>query len=50
MEVRGVLVGSTPASMLSIREYFPASCGYTTGFFGLAILEKLKILEEIQYK
>ncbi len=40
----GGLVGSTPASMVGIREYFPASCAYTTGFFGMAILEELKII------
>lgn len=39
----GGLVGSTPASMVGIREYFPASCAYTTGFFGMAVLEELKI-------
>jgi hypothetical protein len=44
IETIGGLVGSTPASMVGIREYFPASCAYTTGFFGLAILEELKIL------
>lgn len=44
IEAIGGLVGSTPASMVGIREYFPASCAYTTGFFGLAILEELQIL------
>ncbi|MCC5928995.1 MAG: glycoside hydrolase family 88 protein [Cyclobacteriaceae bacterium] len=44
IEAIGGLVGSTPASMVGIREYFPASCAYTTGFFGMAILEELKIL------
>lgn len=43
MNAIGGLVGSTPASMVGIREYFPASCAYTTGFFGMAILEELKI-------
>jgi uncharacterized protein YyaL (SSP411 family) len=43
-EAIGGLVGSTPASMVGIREYFPASCAYTTGFFGMAILEELKYL------
>ncbi|WP_372934654.1 hypothetical protein [Mariniphaga sediminis] len=43
-EAIGGLVGSTPASMVGIRSYFPASCAYTTGFFGLAILEELKLL------
>lgn len=41
-EAIGGLVGSTPASMVGIREYFPATCAYTTGFFGMAILEELK--------
>ena len=45
IEAMGGLVGSTPASMVGIRAYFPASCAYTTGFFGLAILEELKILD-----
>lgn len=44
IEAIGGLVGSTPASMVGIREYFPASCAYTTGFFGLAILEELKTI------
>lgn len=44
-EAIGGLVGSTPASMVGIRSYFPASCAYTTGFFGLAILEELRIRE-----
>jgi hypothetical protein len=44
LEAIGGLVGSTPASMVGIREYFPASCAYTTGFFGMAILEELKYL------
>lgn len=43
-EAIGGLVGSTPASMVGIRQYFPASGAYTTGFFGLAILEELKVL------
>ncbi|GAA4818005.1 glycoside hydrolase family 88 protein [Litoribaculum gwangyangense] len=44
VEAVGGLVGSTPASMVGIRQYFPASCAYTTGFFGMAILEELKYL------
>lgn len=44
IEAIGGLVGSTPASMVGIRQYFPASCAYTTGFFGMAILEELKVL------
>lgn len=44
-EAIGGLVGSTSHSMVGIREYFPSSCAYTTGFFGMAILEELKVLE-----
>jgi hypothetical protein len=50
IEAIGGLVGSTPASMVGIRSYFPASCAYTTGFFGLAILEELKILDAARNK
>lgn len=46
IEAIGGLVGATPASMVGIREYFPSSCAYTTGFFGMAILEELKILSK----
>lgn len=45
-EAVGGLVGSTSHSMVGIREYFPSSCAYTTGFFGMAILEELKVLEK----
>lgn len=44
-EAVGGLVGSTSHSMVGIREYFPSSCAYTTGFFGMAILEELKVLD-----
>ena len=44
-EAIGGLVGITPASMVGIRQYFPASCAYTTGFFGLSILEELKLMD-----
>lgn len=43
-EAIGGIVGSTSHSMVGIREYFPSSCAYTTGFFGMAILEELKVL------
>ena len=46
IEAIGGLVGRTPMSMVGIRHYFPATCAYTTGFFGLAILEELKIMEQ----
>lgn len=45
-EAIGGIVGSTPASMVGIRQYFPASCAYTTGFFGMAIIEELKYLDK----
>jgi hypothetical protein len=48
IEAIGGLVGITPASMVGIRQYFPASCAYTTGFFGLAILEELKVLAKVE--
>ena len=43
-EAIGGIVGSTPASIVGVRAYFPASCAYSTGFFGLAILEELKLM------
>jgi len=46
IEAIGGLVGSTQASMVGIREFFPASCAYTTGFFGMAILEELKLRDQ----
>jgi hypothetical protein len=47
LEAIGGLVGTTPASMVGIRQYFPASCAYTTGFFGMAILEELAIQDKL---
>ena len=46
IEAIGGLVGNTPASMVGIRQYFPASCAYTTGFFGMAILEELQYMNK----
>jgi len=40
IEAVGGLAGSTPASMVGISVYFPASCAYTIGFFGIVILEE----------
>ena len=42
-EAIGGLVGRTAASMVGIRYFYDATCSYTTGFFGLAILEELKL-------
>ncbi len=43
-EAIGGLVGRTNASMVGIRYFYDATCAYTTGFFGLAILEELKLV------
>lgn len=45
IEAIGGLAGNTPASKVGIRQYFPASCAYMTGFFELEKLEELKILD-----
>jgi hypothetical protein len=45
IEAIGGLVGTTPASMVGIRHYFPATCAYTTGFMGMAIAEELKVMD-----
>lgn len=43
-EAIGGLVGRTNASMVGIRYFYDATCSYTTGFFGLAILEEMKLM------
>jgi hypothetical protein len=42
-EAIGGLAGRTNASMVGYRYYYDATCAYATGFFGLAILEELKL-------
>ena len=42
----GSLVGITPQSGVTYRNWFPLSCTYTSGFFGLAALEELKIMQD----
>lgn len=42
-EAIGSLVGRTPASAVGYRPYYNVSTAYTTAFFGLAILEELKL-------
>lgn len=42
-EARGSIVGVGPASAVGYRSWFRVSCTYTTGFFGLAALEELKL-------
>ncbi|MBD5780059.1 hypothetical protein IEN85_11210 [Pelagicoccus sp. NFK12] len=44
-EAIGSIVGRTNASMVGYRFFFDATCAYSTGFFGLAILEELKLQE-----
>ena len=44
-EAIGGLVGQTNASMVGYRYFYPATCAYTTGFFGLALLEELRLME-----
>lgn len=42
----GGIFGRTSASAVGYRHYYDISCAYTTGFFGLAVMEELKILNE----
>jgi hypothetical protein len=45
-EAIGSIVGRTNASMVGYRFFFDATCAYSTGFLGLAILEEIKIKEK----
>ena len=45
-EAIGSIVGRTNASMVGYRFYFDATCAYSTGFFGLAILKELELQEK----
>lgn len=42
-EAIGSIVGRTNASMVGYRFYYDATCAYSTGFFGLAILKELEL-------
>jgi hypothetical protein len=42
-EAIGGVPGRSPASMVGIRRFYDATCSYTTGFFGMAILEELSL-------
>ena len=44
-EAIGGLPGRSPASMVGIRPFFHATCSYTTGFFGMAILQELALMD-----
>jgi rhamnogalacturonyl hydrolase YesR len=45
-EAFGGLVGVTPHSAVGYRQFFPVSCGYTSGFFGMAVVDELQIQGE----
>jgi hypothetical protein len=45
-EAIGGLPGRSPASMVGIRPFFNATCSYTTGFFGMAILQELALMDQ----
>jgi len=47
-EAIGGLIGRTNASMVGYRYFYDATCAYSTGFFGLAILEELKLNSQNQ--
>jgi hypothetical protein len=42
-EAFGGLVGTTQHSAVGYRQFFPVSCGYTSGFFGMAVVDELEI-------
>lgn len=43
VEGQGGVIGVTFQSGVTYRNWFPLACSYTSGFFGLAILEELKL-------
>ena len=45
LHAHGGLVGLSRQSGVVYRHWFPLTCSYTSGFFGLAVLEELKIQE-----
>jgi rhamnogalacturonyl hydrolase YesR len=42
-EARGGLVGVNPQSAVGYRHWFRVACAYTSGFFGMAAVEELKL-------
>jgi hypothetical protein len=40
-EAHGAVIGVSPHSAVGYRPWFRVSCAYTSGFFGLAVLEEL---------
>ena len=47
MEGHGGLIGKTSQSGVTYRNWFPLACSYTSAFFGLAVLEELKLEKNI---
>ena len=45
-EAYGSLVGCSPQSAVIYRKWFNVSCLYTSGFFGLAVIEELKLAQK----
>jgi rhamnogalacturonyl hydrolase YesR len=43
IEGYGGIIGVTSQSGVTYRKWYPMTCSYTSGFFGLAILEELKL-------
>lgn len=41
----GGIVGQSRQSAVIYRHWFPIACTYTSGFFGLAVIEELKLQE-----
>lgn len=42
-EAHGSLIGISPHSAVGYRPYFPVACTYASGFFGLAVIEELRV-------
>ena len=46
VEGHGGLIGITSQSGVTYRNWYPMACSYTSGFFGLAVLEELKYVQQ----
>lgn len=45
IHARGGIIGISRQSGVIYRKWFPLACTYTSGFFGLAVLEELKLMD-----
>ena len=45
IDAYGSIIGRSPQSGVSYRRWFDLSCVYTSAFFGLAVIEELKLLK-----